>query len=324
MYVIIIIGILLLLAVGFLSIDCFAIIQPSEFGKKVRLGKPVGTKLDSGLRLKWPLIEKIIRIPKGLMVISFTADSITTRTGKVRGYENVQSIDVDLDCAIYLAFDENRLDDILQYSPGFDAEELMDYLVGFMLEIARGLGGRAPWRLINQERYDSSQWIRARLVGGKYKEIKEKDGYLDFCEEFYILRPGEPKQTAIDAGVTEENKIKRMAQENPFTKIGFKDVSFVIEDINYSDEITIAISEIEKSALKKQSIIKEAEAEKEKKVLLGEGEAIAREKMLEAIKKSPELEAINALKEIGKGQSNFIFPIPKEFMDLIGNLYKKP
>ncbi|MEI6596781.1 MAG: SPFH domain-containing protein [bacterium] len=297
-----IITILVLAVVGGLValylLMCLTIVDPNEFGVKVVLGKP-GDELQSGWYFAWWPFVKVIKITKKMMMFKFVVETAVTGRGKIDGYDKiVEPVEVDIECTVYAQFDENEADHIIQYAPGYDATALGPFLVPYAMDTVRALAGRLPWRLINRERYKSATWVQARLIGGKYQGINDDDRTKDI--KFKDVTAMEE----ITANELENGK-------SPFVTLHLKNVSFVIEDLKFKEAVSTSIVAPEKARLDAQATVIAAEASKTKKIKEGEGDATARGKMLDAIKQSPELEALSALKEIGKGSSNFIFSLPK-------------
>lgn len=277
---------------------CLTIMEPNEFGVKVVLGKP-GDKLTSGWYFAWWPFVKIIKITKKMMMFKFVVQSAVTGRGKVDDYEKIiEPVAVNIECTVYAQFDETQARHIIQYAPGYNAKALGPFLVPYAIDTVRALAGRLPWRLINRERYKSATWVLARLTGGKYQGIDDDDKKKEIKFK--------------DVVAMEEIKIEELEKgKSPFVTLHMKNVSFVIEDLKFPQSVSDSVVAPEKAQLDAQATIITAEATKIKKIKEGEGDATAREKMLSAIKQSPELEALSALKEIGKGSSNFIFSLPK-------------
>ena len=156
--------------IGFCTIR---IVPTDEMGLKVFLGRPIIKRdsrgnliiADSGPRLQfWPFI-KIVTFTKEFMKFSFSVKSIMTKRGRVRGYDEiVEPAEIDISCTLLARFDRNRLDSAIQRAPGKNAKTLGPYLVPYVRDTIRALGGRVPWRLINQERYHATNWILGRIV----------------------------------------------------------------------------------------------------------------------------------------------------------------
>jgi len=289
---------------------CLTIIKPNEFGVKVVLGAP-GDQLTSGWHMAYRPVVKIIKITKELMMFQFTVESAVTGRGKIEGYEGVvEPIEIDIECTVYAQFDENKANEIIQFAPGYDAETLGPFLVPYAMDTVRALAGRIPWRLINRERYKSALWVNARLTGGEYNGIDDDD--RDKKGVSFKVYDDPASKTTINP--------ENLFGKSPFVTLHLKNVQFVIEDLVYTDEVKKSIVAPEKAILDGQATVIAAGASKNKKILEGDGDADAREKMIKAIKQSPELEALSALKEIGKGPSNFIFALPSKLQGFLENI----
>ncbi|MFH0956060.1 MAG: SPFH domain-containing protein [Candidatus Falkowbacteria bacterium] len=288
----------------------FGIMPPDKFGVKVMLGKPGKQVVKSDWYFApWPVV-KVVKITKKLMMFKFTVETAITGRGKIAGYEGIiEPIEINIECTIYAQFDEKEPSHIVQYSPGYSAESLGPFLVPYAIDTVRAMAGRLPWRLINRERRMSAVWIQSRLTGGPYYGIDDKDKgrIIDFkTDEDY----GDPKKMPII-------KAKKLDGKSPFVTLHMKNVSFVIDDITLTGDVKNSIIAPEKAQLDGQAKVIAAEAEKTRKIKEGEGDADARRKMLEAIKQDKDLEALAALKEIGKGPGNFIFALPEAVQKLL-------
>lgn len=304
--IVVVIGML----VAFYLLKCITVIGPKEFGVKVTMGKPEGKVTSGWYFVFWPF-QKVVKMTKELMMFQFIVESAVTGRGKIDGYnEIVEPVEVDVECTVYAQFDEKEAEHIVQYAPGYDAQALGPFLVPYSTDTVRSLAGRLPWRLINRERYKSATWVQARLTGGSYYGINDDDRTKEI--NFKAADNDPAKKTTINAGDLEG--------KSPFVTLHLKNVSFVIENLTFPEKVRDSIVAPEKAQLDGKAMIITAEASKTKKIKEGEGDANARGKMLAAIKKSPELEAISALKEIGKGPSNFIFSLPKVLDDILAKI----
>jgi regulator of protease activity HflC (stomatin/prohibitin superfamily) len=307
------------LFVGFLLYKNINILKPDEMGIKVFLGASAEEGIDSGFHWTWWPLEKIVRYPKELMEFRFVVKSVVTRRGKVEGYgdEFIEPADINVVCTLYAQFDREQLNKTVQNSPGNNAQDLGPFLIPYVTDTVRALGGRLPWRVLNQERHYAAQWILARLVGGEYREIKDGDTtkpikFVTKREELEELPYDticELPEELKDRGLCRLPK-EKLENISPFVIIGLKNVSFAIEDLNFTNpELAKNISAPESARLESEATVIKAEATKKEKALEGEGEAIARKAKLNAIKGLPEFEAMDTLKEIGRGPSNFVFPL---------------
>jgi len=329
------------LSVGMVAlfiIKCARIVRADEIAVKLLLGRPIEKNITSGICwIMWP-IEKIARYTRELMKFSFMARSIITSRGLIKGYtEPIEPADVNLKCTLFAQFDEEKLDQTIENSPGSNAQELGPFLIPYAIDAVRAISGRIPWRLINQERRYFSDWVLARLIGGKYHFIKDykKDEPTEFATK--IDSSGEEADIALeewekeDGLILEEKKqgvhiipAEKLENKSPFVIIGLKNVSFALEDLSFTNkDLANSISAPEQARLDATAKITAAEATKQEKIKHGEGDADARSKMITAIAKAPELEAISAIKEIGKGPSNFIFPLPEAFMSKVAEVFAK-
>lgn len=310
------------------------IIRANEIAVRLLFGRPVEKDIKSGLKwTMWP-IEIMVRFTREIMEFHFMAKSIITRRGLLLGYDKpIEPADINLRCTLYAQFDETKLDQTIENSPGNNAESIGSFLVPYVTDAIRALGGRLPWRLINQERRYFADWVLARLIGGKYHGIRDKDAKK--CIEFitekkdgetFELTPEEDEQGLI----TSEEKGRgvrllhpeKLKSLSPFVIIGLKNVSFALEDLNFTKkDLADSISKPEQARLEATATITTAEAERVKRSEEGQGDAEARGAMLAEINKHPELEAISAIKELGKGPSNFIFPLPEAFVKTITEMF---
>jgi len=311
----------------------FGVIPHNKFGAKIVLGKPKNKSMESGWYFApWPFI-KVVKITKELMMFKFTIKTAVTGRGKIEGYEKiVESIEIDIECAVYAQFDEDEASHIVQYAPGYDAQALGPFLVPYAADTVRALAGRIPWRLINRERYKSATWVQARLIGDSYYGIDDDNK----TENIISFKPDRPEYKKIKNAIGEQPNFiiekqpdiivnkqpniiteKELDGKSPFITLHLKSVQFVIENITFPAEVMTSIIAPEKAQLDGQAKIIASEAEKTKKIKEGEGDADARKKMLEAIKQDKDLEALATLKEIGKGPSNFIFSLPESVQKIL-------
>lgn len=324
MITIIIIVFVLAILAGYAGL-CINIIKPNEMGIRVFLGKPnedAGV-LDHGFHFAfWPF-EKIVRYTKERMLFKFQTKTVVTKKGKVKGYEEMDPAELNIDCAVYASFAQsNDLFKTLEKAPGSTAREIGPTLVPYVMDTVRALCGRIPWRLINQERQDFAQWIISRLVGSptvdKFNEVdKDEDKNIGFFSKDQV-----PPTSA------------ELEKSSPFIIFGLKDVSFVILDISFADsEMQLAVSAPEKARLQKAATIAQAEAKKEATIREGEGNskkirlegqasAEARDLMIKVIKEEPELEVLFTLREMAKGTSNTIlYQLPRAFEDKVKEMF---
>jgi len=303
--------------IGLISRESFGVIRPNQKGIKVTLGIPAKKETKGWYFALWP-VQKMIKITKELMLFKFTVPSAITRRGKVDGQEKVvESAEVDIKCAIYAQFDEDHLSPIIQYAPGYNAKSLGPFLIPYAIDTVRAMAGRLPWRLINRERFKSATWVQARLIGGKYFGINDDN----HNESIKFKEP--PQDSKIGESIITRDEIKG---KSPFAILRMKNVSFVIEDLIFSDDMRKSITAAERANLDAEAKIIAAVAEKTKRAEEGQGDADARGSMLEKIKSTPELETLSTLKEIGKGPSNFIFALPdvvQKVLAKIGGLEEK-
>ena len=285
--------------------NSFGVVQPNQKGVKVTLGIASEKEVEGWYFVFWPF-QKMVRITKELMMFKFTVPSTVTRRGKVEGQDNiVESAEIDIKCTIYARFDDEKLSEIIQYSPGYNAKKLGPFLVPYAIDTVRAMAGRLPWRLINRERFKSSIWVQTRLTGGHYHGIDDDD-------------PKEPIK--FKASCDSEIFLDEVNAKSPFATIPMKNVSFVIEDLIFSPSFRESITAAERANLDADAKIIAAQAEKTRKAKEGEGDAAARKAMIEAIKTDKDLETISALKEIGKGQGHFIFALPDAVQKLLNKI----
>jgi len=298
--------------IGFCTIR---IVPTDEMGLKVFLGRPIIKRdsrgnliiADSGPRLQfWPFI-KIVTFPKEFMKFSFSVKSIMTKRGRVRGYDEiVEPAEIDISCTLLARFDRNRLDSAIQRAPGKNAKTLGPYLVPYVRDTIRALGGRVPWRLINQERYHATNWILGRIVPTEQgcPQIHPQSE-----EEIELQKKKEVPTFYFDAGPNHCVKFTAdQLKESPFIQFSLTDLSLAIENIDITNkELQTAISEPERERIKATAKQLAAEGEKTKRQKEGEGDAHARKVMLEVIKDYPELEYLFSFREAAKGTSNTIF-----------------
>jgi len=321
-----------IIAIGILVIAWFIfvkIIPVDRMGLRICLGRPMIKRkdeklviVDSGPRWQvWPII-KITTFPKEFMKFTFTVKSIMTKRGRVRGYDEiVEPAEIDINCTLLARFDQNRLDLAVQRAPGRDAKALGPFLVPYIRDIIRALGGRIPWRLINQERYHSTSWVVSRLVPllqGSPQIHPQPEEEIKLQEEkkiptFYFKTTDEAGNACCRKFTAEELK------ESPFIQFALTDVSLAIENVDITNkELQTAISEPEKERVKALAKQLAAEGEKTKREKEGEGDAHARKVMLEVIRDYPELEYLYSFREAAKGTSNTIFyQIPAAFEEKI-------
>lgn len=332
-------GLLLLLAVVLLLLavfwgkKCFKVLRPDQMAIKVFLGKP-GKTINSGWHfIFWPFVWLEI-FSKKQMVFRFWTDSVVTPKGKVRGYGEVDSAIIDIECAVFAYFDPCNLVKTLERAPGKTADVLGPPLTDYVIDIVRSLGGRAPWRLLMDERYASSQWVLARLIRDiKYPELSpDGDGNIIFWDADEKDSSGnrlrDPKKI-----ITVE-----LEKSSPFEQFGLANVSFSVQNIDFVDENMDQVvaapekAKLEKRAAKEKAeadgytIIKKGEADADARKKMGKAEADAREKMGKAdaearkkmiseIKNNPELEKLRILGEINKDGRIVVLPV--DFKDLI-------
>ena len=297
--------------IGLFLWKSFGVIQPNQKGLKVTLGTPAEEESAGWYFALWPF-QRMVKITKEMMIFIFTVPSAVTRSGKVEGHDKVvEPAEINIKCAIYAQFDEDKLTEIVQHSPGYDAKTLGPYLVPFAIDTVRAMAGRLPWRLINKERFKSAVWVQARLVGGKYFGIDDDD----------VKKPIKFKGPSAD-GKTPESEIcpDEVLGKSPFVTLPMRNVSFVIEDLIFGTDMRASITAAERANLDADAKVIAAEAEKTKKIKEGQGDAEARGAMLAKIKENPDMESLAALREIGKGPSNFIFALPEGIQKLLSKI----
>ncbi|MCK4554700.1 SPFH domain-containing protein [Candidatus Parcubacteria bacterium] len=301
---------------------CIKKIRHNEMGVKVFWGKPKTMKqdpnkakvCDSGLCWIWFPLEVVVRYTKEVMKFKFRVKSIMTKKGKIKGYDDpIEPAEIDITSTIYARFDKNNLLQTIRKAPGSTAEELGPFLIPYVMDIVRALGGRLPWRLINQARHNFAQCVLGRLIPEIYSPMilpesgeEEKDSVYEFnterCDKALALSDLEGK--------------------SPFVQFGLTDVAFTVEDIDFIDkELKKAISAPEKARLEADAKRREAEGERDKLTEVGKGSADAREMMINVIKEQPDLEVLLSLREMAQGTSNTIlYQLPSAFEDRIKNM----
>lgn len=312
----------LLVVVGFYVYKCVQIIQPNEMGVRVVLGEPkhdpplpliVGTNL---YWTWWPF-EWIVRYTKNVMQFNFVVESVMTERGKIDGHPAIiEPAEINISCVLYAYFDPENLHKTIEAAPGNTENDLGPVLVPYVIDVIRALGGRVPWRVINDQRHYTAEWILARLAGGNFYEINEATEKLGAKDEYKRFSFKDDSRESLNQNVIEE--------VSPFLQFGLRGLSLAILDVNLHDpDLAAVYGDAEKARLKKHGIELEADAERYRLKEEGKGNAKAREKMIKAIKSNPDLEVLQALKEMAQGTSNTIlYQIPAPFasrmQDLLG------
>lgn len=288
---------------------CFNILGPSEMAIKTFLGLPAKKGVDSGPRWIWWPLQKLNRYTKEQMAFYFTAKTVVTPKGKLKNYGEIEAVEIDIFCGIFAYFDRKNLKKTIEQAPGNTAKAIGEPLMKYAIDSVRALGGRVPWRLINEERHHSANWILGRMVGG---------------QRIPVIKMDEERNIYFD---TEEDNIEKITpeqleQSSPFVQFGLKQVSFIIEDINFKNkDLKAAISAPETERLNKAAAKEKADAERYTKEQVGYGEAEARSAMLQAIQENPDFEVLRAMEEMAKGSSNTImYQLPVAFENKVRDM----
>ena len=72
------IGVVIVFLLAFVAFNSFQTIRSGEVGLKVRFGKIVDTKLDEGLNLKIPFIEKIVTVNIKVQKVELQTEYLST------------------------------------------------------------------------------------------------------------------------------------------------------------------------------------------------------------------------------------------------------
>lgn len=332
--IIIIIGVLFLL-VAFWIFKCIVIVRENEIGVEVTLGKPNPKAKESGLYfVPWPFVV-MLRYTTKRMSFRFKVSSIVSKKGWAKGHDGlIEPADIDIIGTFYCQFSKENIINAVQRLPGNNAKQNGPFLVPIVTGALRALAGQIPWRLTNQERFRFSQWIKARMEGGIYAGISgngtKDDQYifntepknyliltqfnstgkceLDVKDHNGVSLKGKSRKEIADSLGIDEEKVQIATKPLEFINAGLENFSLEIEDVNFTnEELGKAISAPEKTRLEAEAKSLAAEGEKTKKIKEGEGDAAAREAMLNVIAKHPEFEALKTLADMAKGESNTIF-----------------
>lgn len=331
-YVIIFITIL-----AYIAIKSIFVIKANQMGLRITMGIP-GEPVGSGPYIAIYPIQKIAIVPTELQSISFAANSVMTKRGRVKGYKDViESAEVSVLFTLYYYFDKSELTTTVKKVSGFNEKDLAPELIPYVRDVLRTLIGRTPWRLINEERYKFAQCALGRIwpIGKEEKNyILEK---YEVTEDGVIIEKNNSIKDDIKAGkgtslflyhfkrieYGEKCWIKEEhLQKSPYVQFGLEKVAIAIEDIDFTDpELKKAISAPELSRLKKDAQKLDTDANRYTLEEEGAGAATARKKMIEVIQGAPELEVLYTLKEMAQGTSNTIlFQIPAAFESKIKDM----
>lgn len=301
---------------------CIKKIRPNEMGVKVFWGRPITIKknpnkaevFDSGFCWVWFPLETLSRYTKEVMKFKFKIRSIMTKKGGIKGYDNpIEPAEIDITSTIYARFDKDNLLQTIQKAPGNTAEDLGPFLIPYVMDVVRALGGRLPWRLINQARHNFSECVLGRIVPGiSSPKILPESGQ-------------EEKDSIYEFGTTQRNEtleLQDMEGKSPFVQFGLTDVAYTVEDIDFTDkDLKKAISAPEKARLEADAKRREAGGTRDQTIEEGKGSAKAREMMIDVIKQDPDLEVLLSLREMAQGTSNTIlYQLPSAFEDRIRNM----
>jgi len=289
---------------------CFNILGPNWMGIKTTWGKPDDEGVDSGPCWIWWPIQRLTKYTKEQMRWTFTATSIMTKQGKVEGYkEEIEPTEIDIKCTILAYFDKEKLNRTIQKAPGATAKDLAGGLIPYAKDTIRAIGGRIPWRLINQERRYFSEWIIARFLPydlgyPKYEQNERGEWFFNSQER--------------NQNLTEDI----LLLSSPFVQFGLKNLTFVFEDISFLDpELRKAVNAPEKARLQAQATMTTAKAERIKRTEEGKGDAAGRSAMVKVIKEYPDLEVLLTLREMAQGTSNTIlYQVPAAFENRVRDM----
>ena len=291
------------------------IIRANEYGITILLGVPINT-FGPGLNITfWPFYI-LVKYPAGVQEINFAVPSIITAKGKFEGYEDViEPAEINLPMVMLYYFNKDKLKQTVKNAPGTSEKSLSTALVPYTQDVIRTLGGRLPWRLINQERFKFLQIALSRMVEVRGPIWLILDDKVDGKEyKKYSLTP-------CDGPLIREDQLM---SKSPFVQFGLKDVSLMITDINFTDPaLDKAITDVEKSRLEVIATKRRADGERYKRREEGFGSAEAREAMIKVIQVYPDLEVLLTLREMAQGTSNTIlYQIPtaieSKVRDLLG------
>jgi regulator of protease activity HflC (stomatin/prohibitin superfamily) len=315
----------IMIPVSFWLYKCINIVKEDQMAIKVTLGTPAKQGMDSGLVLIfWP-IQQLARYTKNQLSFKFVVKNVATGKGGVKGFtEEIEPLEIDIFCTIFAYFDLDNLYKTIQNAPGRTAKTIGPKIVAYARDSVRAIGGRIPWRLLNQERHESSRWVMARLVGGIYPKIYEdSNGYYSFDTKTI---KGLNVISAVDRDEARNQGCyidpKELEDSSPFLQFGLKKVTFLVENVNFSDpDMKNKIGEPEKARLSADATIKKAKATREQKILEGQGDANARKEMVGVIKDYPDLEVMYMLKEMAQGTSNTIlYQMPHAFENRVRDI----
>jgi regulator of protease activity HflC (stomatin/prohibitin superfamily) len=319
----------IMIPVSFWLYKCINVLKEDQIAIKITLGRPAEKGIDPSkdggvVWIFWPF-QWLPRFTKNQLSFKFMVKTVATSKGKVKGFSgDIEPLEMDILCTIFAYFNADNLKKTIEKAPGRTAKSIGPKIVAYTRDSVRAIGGRIPWRLLNQERHEFSRWILARLVGGIYPKIyNDSDGYYSFdSESIKGLNPNFNGDRDRAARMGCYIDPKELEKSSPFLQFGLNDVSFLVEDVNFSDsEMKNKIGEPEKARLGAEAIIRTAQAEKQKKILEGEGDASARRSMVEVIKDHPDLEVMYMLKEMAQGTSNTIlYQMPQAFENRVRDI----
>ena len=313
----IIVTIIVLLLVGIAAYLSVNVLKPNEMGLRVFLGSPSDKSINSGLRLTFPFLQTIERYTKNQLAFKFITKSVITKRALVDGYTDpIESAEVNVYCSLYCYFDPKQLRKTIASAPGSNAKSLGPVLVPYTQDIVREIGGKVPWRVLNQDREQIAKYVSSGLI---FKGNRPK-----ICKEEVVHNRKKITLIGFDGSddLSYPGKKDEITEESPFHQFGLTRITFVIDNIDFTDEdLAKAVSAPEKARLKAIETRLNADAEQYKKEKEGKGEAVARQAMIKVIKENPDLEMLRALEEMAKGTSNTIlYQIPAAFEKKISDI----
>lgn len=295
-----------------LALASIRIVMGNETVVVLRYGKIIKV-IGAGIYFYPVYIYTLVRYQTTIMQFNFIVRTAKTRDGKVKGYKDekeVSQADVDIQCSLYTYFslDNECLKQTYKFAPGNKARDLAPVIVPYVIDTIRSAAAAMPWPMLDRDRDKVGDYVLSSLIPKRpFYDVIEIDGVWQFSNELTTL----------------DNE-EQMESENPLVQfaLDLKRTYLSLVNVDLSDrELAQALSEPEKKRLLGIAAEIESLYQKNAKINANKAAADARRRMVEAIKENPDLELLDALKEMAKGTSNTIlFQLPNEIQSKLSEI----
>lgn len=271
------------------------VMSTDERGVKTLLGKEYAT-VESGLRWIPFLLGKILRYPTSIYPLDFPKPAgIVTRAGKARDADgNILSNGRDygpvtLDATISMLFEFPKGDDLLRTAKLLPPPTNKEAYIDLFEE-----------PVLDQVRTNGGDEVWINLVQRR----------AHFAKKVLDSLKNDP-----------DGVVGKLLRES-----GLTSVKMAIKHLQFPEGFMQSISAQEKAELDRRGIEITARGERKKRVLEGEGAAIAKKNMLDVIRKHPENiqgQALLTLIEMAQGPATTIFPLSTDLTNVLGGILKR-